>query len=102
MTYGDSTRAIQAVDARPIDGGAIAGSTLTQDVALRRAVVESGLPLEDAVTAVTVTPALCSYLLVKPGSTARSAWNVRIISPDPMSSMRAKATWATTRRLRAR
>lgn len=43
--------------ARLAEGGAIAGSTLTQDVALRRAVVESGLSLEDAVTAVTVTPA---------------------------------------------
>lgn len=43
--------------ARLADGGAIAGSTLTQDVALRRAVIESGLSIEDAVTAVTVTPA---------------------------------------------
>ena len=43
--------------ARLAEGGAIAGSTLTQDIALRRAVVESGLALEDAVTAVTVTPA---------------------------------------------
>lgn len=43
--------------ARLVEGGAIAGSTLTQDVALRRAVVESGLAFEDAVTALTVTPA---------------------------------------------
>lgn len=37
--------------------GAIAGSTLTLDAALRRAVNEVGLPVTDAVTAVTETPA---------------------------------------------
>ena len=39
---------------------------------------------------------------VNPGSTVRSAWNVRIISPALTSSTSAMATWATTRRLRAR
>ncbi|MFE5671231.1 N-acetylglucosamine-6-phosphate deacetylase [Agromyces sp. NPDC056523] len=43
--------------ARLVEGGAIAGSTLTQDVALRRAVVESGLTIEEAVTSVTSAPA---------------------------------------------
>ncbi|MBM7505581.1 N-acetylglucosamine-6-phosphate deacetylase [Agromyces aurantiacus] len=43
--------------ARLAEGGSIAGSTLTQDVALRRAVLEARLSLEDAVTAVTMTPA---------------------------------------------
>ncbi len=43
--------------ARLVDGGSIAGSTLTQDVALRRAIVDSGLPVADAVAAVTTTPA---------------------------------------------
>ncbi|MDI3242118.1 N-acetylglucosamine-6-phosphate deacetylase [Arthrobacter sp. AL08] len=37
--------------------GAIAGSTLTLDAALRRAVAEVGIPLEEAVTALTETPA---------------------------------------------
>jgi len=37
--------------------GAIAGSTLTLDVALRRAVAEVGIPIEEAVTALTETPA---------------------------------------------
>lgn len=36
--------------------GAIAGSTLTQDAALRRA-VDAGVPLTEAVTALTATPA---------------------------------------------
>jgi len=37
--------------------GAIAGSTLTLDAALRRAVRAAGIPLADAVTALTWTPA---------------------------------------------
>jgi len=43
--------------ARLLEGGSIAGSTLTQDVALRRAVVDSGIPLDEAVGALTVAPA---------------------------------------------
>ena len=42
--------------ARLADDGSIAGSTLTQDVALRRS-VDSGIPLDEAVGALTVTPA---------------------------------------------
>lgn len=42
--------------ARTDDTGSIAGSTLTQDVALRRA-VEAGVPLGEAVRALTTTPA---------------------------------------------
>ncbi|MEJ1087115.1 amidohydrolase family protein [Microbacterium sp. Mu-80] len=42
--------------ARTDDTGSIAGSTLTQDVALRRA-VEAGVPLGEAVRALTATPA---------------------------------------------
>lgn len=43
--------------ARLQHGGALAGSTLTQDEALRRAVQDLGIPLETAVAAVTETPA---------------------------------------------
>ena len=43
--------------ARLVEGGSIAGSTLTQDEALRRAVVDCRIALEDAVGALTVTPA---------------------------------------------
>jgi len=43
--------------ARLAEGGSIAGSTLTLDNALRRAVQEVGLPVEDAVLALTQTPA---------------------------------------------
>lgn len=43
--------------ARLSDGGSIAGSTLTQDDALRRAVGDCGIPIVEAVGALTVTPA---------------------------------------------
>lgn len=43
--------------ARLREGGSIAGSTLTQDEALRRAVVDSGIPFDQAVAALTVVPA---------------------------------------------
>lgn len=43
--------------ARLREGGAIAGSTLTQDAALRWVVETAGVPLPDAVTALTATPA---------------------------------------------
>lgn len=43
--------------ARLAGGGSIAGSTLTQDDALRRAVQEVGVSIEDAVRALTETPA---------------------------------------------
>ncbi|GAA0438475.1 N-acetylglucosamine-6-phosphate deacetylase [Leifsonia naganoensis] len=51
--------AVQVRDgvARLAEGGSIAGSTLTLDDALRRAVQEVGLPVEDAVLALTQTPA---------------------------------------------
>nr|WP_156998096.1 N-acetylglucosamine-6-phosphate deacetylase [Agromyces terreus] len=43
--------------ARLVHGRSIAGSTLTQDVALRQAVVEAGIDLETAVAALTEVPA---------------------------------------------
>lgn len=43
--------------ARLADGGSIAGSTLTLDDALRRTVREAGVPVAEAVLAVTETPA---------------------------------------------
>jgi len=43
--------------ARLAEGGSIAGSTLTLDEAFRRAVTVDGLPVEDAVRALTANPA---------------------------------------------
>ena len=57
--YRLGTLAVTVTDgvARADQGGSIAGSTLTLDAALRRAVTEVGVPLEEAVTALTETPA---------------------------------------------
>ncbi|MEV5428371.1 N-acetylglucosamine-6-phosphate deacetylase [Streptomyces sp. NPDC052701] len=43
--------------ARLVEGGSIAGSTLTLDRAFKRAVTVDGLPVEDAVAALSATPA---------------------------------------------
>jgi N-acetylglucosamine-6-phosphate deacetylase len=48
---------VEAGVARLAEGGSIAGSTLTMDVALRRAVQALGLPIADAARAAATTPA---------------------------------------------
>jgi N-acetylglucosamine-6-phosphate deacetylase len=50
---------IQVTDgiARTEVGGSLAGSTLTQDAALRRVVCDCGVSLPDAVRALSMTPA---------------------------------------------
>ena len=58
-TYQLGSLSVTVTDgvARLSEGKSIAGSTLTLDEALRRAVVEVGIDLTDAVTALTSTPA---------------------------------------------
>ena len=58
-TYQLGSLSVTVMDgvARLSEGKSIAGSTLTLDEALRRAVVEVGIDLTDAVTALTSTPA---------------------------------------------
>ena len=55
--HGDMN--IKVVDGMAMltDGSSLAGSTLTMDKALRRAVLSAGVTLHDAVTAATATPA---------------------------------------------
>ncbi|MFT2815347.1 N-acetylglucosamine-6-phosphate deacetylase [Leifsonia sp. A12D58] len=57
--YMLGTLAVTVTDgvARLTEGGSIAGSTLTLDEALRRAVNEVGVSITDAITALTETPA---------------------------------------------
>jgi N-acetylglucosamine-6-phosphate deacetylase len=57
--YGLGSLSVTVKDgvARLTEGGSIAGSTLTLDDALRRAVTEVGISVEDAVLALTSTPA---------------------------------------------
>ena len=57
--YGLAGRAVTVKDgvARLDDGGSIAGSTLTLDAAVRRAVDDVGISVADAIAAVTSVPA---------------------------------------------
>ncbi|MER5433176.1 N-acetylglucosamine-6-phosphate deacetylase [Streptomyces sp. NPDC002588] len=54
--------------ARLVEGGSIAGSTLTQDRAFKRAVTVDGLPVEDAVAALSANPARVLGLYDQVGS----------------------------------
>jgi N-acetylglucosamine-6-phosphate deacetylase len=54
---GDLRVRVEGGTARLVEGGAIAGSTLTMDVAFRRAVRLSAVPIEQAVQAASTTPA---------------------------------------------
>jgi N-acetylglucosamine-6-phosphate deacetylase len=54
--------------ARLVDGRTIAGSTLTMDAALRRAVLEVGIPVQDAVAAASTTPARVIGIAERTGS----------------------------------
>jgi N-acetylglucosamine-6-phosphate deacetylase len=56
--------------ARLVEGGSIAGSTLTMDVAFRRAVREMGLSLPDAAQVASLTPARVLGLADRVGSIA--------------------------------
>ncbi|MET9255748.1 N-acetylglucosamine-6-phosphate deacetylase [Streptomyces sp. NPDC003717] len=54
--------------ARLVEGGSIAGSTLTLDRAFKRAVTVDGLPVEDVVTAISANPARLLGLADRIGS----------------------------------
>lgn len=62
--------AVEVVDgvARLMEGGSIAGSTLTQDRALKRAVTVDRLPIEDTVAALSANPARLLGLYDRIGS----------------------------------
>jgi N-acetylglucosamine-6-phosphate deacetylase len=71
--------------ARLVDGGAIAGSTLTQDAALRHAVAW-GIPLPQAVAALTAVPARAlglahRYGSLRPGAAADAVMLDAELSP---------------------
>ena len=54
--------------ARLVEGGSIAGSTLTQDRAFQRAVTVDRLPVEDVVAALSANPARLLGLYDRVGS----------------------------------
>ena len=69
--------------ARLAEGGAIAGSTLTLDTALRRAVHEVGIPIQDAAQAITQTPAAALGLGRQYGSLTRGhAADAVLLDPE--------------------
>jgi N-acetylglucosamine-6-phosphate deacetylase len=69
--------------ARLAEGGAIAGSTLTLDTALRPAVHEVGIPIQDAVHAITQTPAAAIGLAHRYGSlTPGHAADAVLLDPE--------------------
>jgi len=76
--------------ARLVEGGAIAGSTLTLDAALRFAVQEVGMGLQHALAAVTSTPARMLGL----GDRGRLAAGLRadLVHLDPQ--LRVTRVWA--------
>ena len=97
MTVRDGLATLRGTDT-------IAGSTLTQDRALRIAVREVGLPLADAVAALTLVPARALGLDAAGGPGPRLgrlapgyAADAVILSPE---SLGVEAVWGAGQRLR--
>ena len=91
---GDTTEAtirelIAAADVTPGMADSLLMRSCWSRSTLSRAVIREG----EMVMCITWS---CSGL-VNPGSTERSAWKVRIISPEPTSNTTASATCETTR-----
>ncbi|GAA1759411.1 N-acetylglucosamine-6-phosphate deacetylase [Nonomuraea bangladeshensis] len=83
--------------ARLAEGGSIAGSTLTMDVAFRRAVRELGLSLPDAVQVTSLTPARVLGLAGSIGSIAvGKAADLVVLSPDlEVDAVMKDGVWTT-------
>ena len=87
--------------ARLADGLTLAGSTLTMDVAFRRAVRELGLPIEEAVRATSTTPARVLGIADRVGSLAagREA-DLLVLGEDlALEASMAGGRWITSGRL---
>ncbi|WP_394552877.1 N-acetylglucosamine-6-phosphate deacetylase [Agromyces sp. MMS24-JH15] len=82
--------------ARLAEGGAIAGSTLTLDDALRRAVAECGVALVDAVAALTAVPAAA---IGRSGDLGRLAPGFAADAVLLDAGLAVDAVWAAGRRL---
>jgi N-acetylglucosamine-6-phosphate deacetylase len=91
-------RRVTVADGVALLGGSLAGSTLTQDAALRNA-VRAGVPLEDAVTALTATPARVLGLGDRLGSLApgRSADLVVLDGDLRAVAVMARGEWVDMR-----
>ncbi|MPY82461.1 MAG: N-acetylglucosamine-6-phosphate deacetylase [Actinophytocola sp.] len=85
--------------ARLADGGAIAGSTLTMDVAVRRAVREAGVSMVDAVRAAATTPAWV-LRLDRVGAIAAGQQADLVVLDDDLAVRRVmrRGRWVSTSR----
>ncbi|MDX3861275.1 N-acetylglucosamine-6-phosphate deacetylase [Streptomyces europaeiscabiei] len=92
--------AVEVVDgvARLVEGGSIAGSTLTQDRALRRAVTIDRLPIEDAVAALSANPARLLGLYDRIGSLdpGKDADLVLLDADFELKGVLRKGEWLTS------
>ncbi|WP_086752731.1 MULTISPECIES: N-acetylglucosamine-6-phosphate deacetylase [Streptomyces] len=92
--------AVEVVDgvARLVEGGSIAGSTLTQDRALKRAVTVDRLPVEDAVAALSANPARLLGLYDRVGSLdpGKDADLVLLDADFELKGVLRKGEWLTS------
>lgn len=100
--YDLGTLGVDVVDgvARLTDGGSIAGSTLTMDRAVARAVTEVGFDLVDAVNSATIIPAHLLGVADRIGALAPAhAADVVIFDDDwTITGMLLDGAWADERR----
>lgn len=82
--------------ARLSGGGSIAGSTLTMDVAFRRAVRELGLPIHDAAVSAALTPALALGLDHEIGSLQAGKFADLVVLDDELEvrGVMKRGQWA--------
>jgi N-acetylglucosamine-6-phosphate deacetylase len=92
-SYRLGGRAIRVVDgqARLVDGGALAGSTLTMDQALRRAVFEVGMSIEAASAAASGNPARVLGLADRCGAVAPGLDADLVLLDDDLRVIRVMA-----------
>ncbi|WP_219466785.1 N-acetylglucosamine-6-phosphate deacetylase [Nonomuraea rhizosphaerae] len=96
-TYVLGSLTVNVVDgvARLAEGGSIAGSTLTMDVAFRRAVQEVGLTLPEAAQLASLTPARVLGLADRVGSiSVGKAADLVVLSDDlEVAGVMKRGTW---------
>ncbi|MGW0478523.1 N-acetylglucosamine-6-phosphate deacetylase [Nonomuraea sp. NPDC003214] len=97
--YGLGPMGVRVLDgvARLVEGGSIAGSTLTMDVAFRRAVQDMGLSLPDAAQIASLTPARVLGLADRAGSIAvgKSADLVVLTDELEVAGVMKRGVWIT-------